>query len=433
MTATASRAEEPHTGEREVRRATRSTDDAYVAGVAAGLARHLGVPVLWVRLGFVLTAVLGGIGIAFYAGLWMVLPSDDSFSDEAPGLAGATRAGKRPGIQRRFTDLGPMIAVGSLGLGIVLMVETAFGRGALFWPVVIGIGGVALIWRQADEAQRERWLDTTQRLDPFRALVGNGGWAAWTRLVVGGLLILIALGVFAWTSGAGSIAGEVVVAGLFGIAGLALTAGPWVFRLASDLADERSERVRSQERADMAAHLHDSVLQTLALIQKNAGDATTVARLARSQERDLRSWLFAEQSTEGESLAAALRRVAVEVEDAHHVTVETVTVGDAPLEQGLNPVVQAVREALVNAAKHAGTDRVDVYAEVAPTAVEVFVKDRGRGFDLEGIADDRHGVRGSIIDRMERHGGSAEVRTSPGAGTEVVLRMQRTPHKEEER
>ncbi|WP_110206385.1 ATP-binding protein [Nocardioides daejeonensis] len=433
MTATASRASgQTATGEAEVRRATRNTDDTYLAGVASGLARHLGLPVLWVRLGFIVAAVLGGIGIAFYAGLWMVLPTDDTFSDEAPGLAGATRAGKRPGPVRRIGDLGPTIALGSLALGIVLMFESAFGRGALFWPVVIGVGGVALIWRQADEVQRERWLDTTQRLDPFRALVGSGGWASWARLIVGGLMILGALAVFAWTSGSGSIAGEVVVAGLLGVAGLALTAGPWVIRLASDLGDERAERVRSQERADMAAHLHDSVLQTLALIQKNAADPVAVARLARSQERDLRSWLFAEQSTEGESLAAALRRVAVEVEDGHHVTVEVVTVGDAPLDEGLAPVVQAAREALTNAAKHAGTERVDVYAEVSPARVEVFVKDRGRGFDLADVADDRHGVRGSIIDRMARHGGTAEVRTTPGEGTEVVLGMPRS-QKEEER
>ncbi len=357
----------------DIRRATRDTTDTYLAGVASGLAHHLGIPTVWVRLGFVATAVLGGLGIALYAGLWMVLPTDERFRDEAPGLAGASRSGKRPGMVRRVVDVGPTIAVGSLALGIVLVSESVFGRGALFWPVVIGVGGVALIWRQADEAQRERWLDTTQRIDPFRALIGSGGWASWARLIAGGVLILTALGLFALTSGSGHLAGEVVVAGLLGIIGLGLTAGPWVFRLASDLGDERAERVRSQERADMAAHLHDSVLQTLALIQKNAADPVTVGRLARSQERDLRSWLFAEQSTQGGSLAAALRSVAVEVEDAHHVVVEVVTVGDVPLGERLEPVLRAAREAMTNAAKHAGTGRIDVYAETSPTGVEVFV------------------------------------------------------------
>lgn len=405
----------------DVRRATRDTSDTYVAGVASGLARHLGVPTLWVRVAFVATAVLGGLGIAFYAGLWMVLPTDERFDDEAPGLAGATRSGKRPGTIRRAADIGPTIALGSLALGIVLVAETVFGRGALFWPVVIGIGGVGLIWWHADEVQRERWRDTTQRIDPVRALLGSGGWVAWARLIAGATLILVALGLFALTSG--RLAGEVVVAGLLGIVGLGLTAGPWVFRLASDLADERAERVRSQERADMAAHLHDSVLQTLALIQKNAADPALVGRLARAQERDLRSWLFAEQSTEGGTLAAALRGVAVEVEDAHHVVVEVVTVGDVDLDERVGPVVRAAREAVTNAAKHAGTGRVDVYAEVTPDLLEVFVKDRGVGFDPAAVAADRHGVRGSIVDRMERHGGSAEIRTAPGEGTEVVLRM----------
>jgi signal transduction histidine kinase len=196
-----------------------------------------------------------------------------------------------------------------------------------------------------------------------------------------------------------------------------------VFRLASDLADERAERVRSQERADVAAHLHDSVLQTLALIQKNANDGPTVARLARAQERDLRTWLFEEHSIDGTHLASALRGVAADVEAGHQVVVEVVTVGDLTLTEAYAPLVRATREAVTNAAKHAGTGKVDVYAEVSPEYVEVFVKDRGIGFDPATIATDRHGVRGSIIDRMERHGGSAEVRSTPGEGTEVVLRM----------
>ncbi|CAM3393753.1 PspC domain-containing protein [Nocardioides dubius] len=408
---------------RDVRRATRNTSDTYLAGVASGLAEHLGLPVLWVRLGFVLTAVLGGLGIAFYAALWLVLPTDERFADDAPGLASAARTGKRPGRARRIGDIGPTIALAALGVGFVLAAETAFGPGALFWPVVIGIGGVALIWRQADEAQRDRWLDTTQRIDPLRALVGSGGWASWTRLIAGGALIVVALLVFAFTNGASNGTSAVIAAGLLSIIGLALTVGPWLIRMASDLADERAERVRSQERADMAAHLHDSVLQTLALIQKNAADPAMVGRLARSQERDLRSWLFAEQTTDGETLAAALRAVAAEVEDTHHVVVETVTVGDVALSEQIAPVVRAAREAMANAARHAGVPKIDVFAEVTPDRVEVYVKDRGAGFVLDDVAEDRQGVRGSIVGRMERHGGQAEIRSAPGEGTEVVLKM----------
>ncbi|WP_246051218.1 ATP-binding protein [Nocardioides guangzhouensis] len=407
----------------EPRRATRDTSDSYLGGVASGLARHLGLPVLWVRVAFVVSAALGGLGAAFYAGLWMVLPTDDKFNRAAPGLEAASRDGRRPGAVRRFVDVGPMIALAALGIGIVLAFETTFGRGALFWPVVIGIGGVVLIWRQADEAQRERWLDTTGRIDPLRALVGRGTWASYARLFAGGLLILTAFAVFAFRTGQLGAAREILVAGLLGVVGLAIAIGPWVFRLASDLADERAERVRSQERADVAAHLHDSVLQTLALIQKNAHDAPTVARLARAQERDLRTWLFEEHSIDGTHLASALRGLAAEVEAGRQVVVEVVTVGDLTLTEAYAPLLRATREAVTNAAKHAGTGKVDVYAEVSPQAVEVFVKDRGVGFDPATIAADRHGVRGSIIDRMERHGGTAEVRSTPGEGTEVVLRM----------
>ncbi|QIX25842.1 PspC domain-containing protein [Nocardioides sp. JQ2195] len=407
----------------EVRRATRDSTDNYLGGVAAGLARHLDLPVIWIRVGFVLTAALGGMGIALYAGLWMVLPTDERFSDEAPGLASARRTGKRPGRTRRMADMGPTIALGALAFGIVIMVESVFGRGALFWPIVLGIVGVALIWRQADEAQRERWLNSSEKVDPVRALFGSGTWASYARILAGGALILGGLGVFALTSGGVHLAREIVVASLLGVLGLALVLGPWVFRLAADLGEERAERVRSQERADVAAHLHDSVLQTLALIQNNASDPATVARLARAQERDLRTWLFAEHKEEGESIAASLRALTAEVEDAWSVTVETVTVGDTPVTEAVWPIVHATREAMTNAAKHAGTGKIDVYAEVSPSAVEIFVKDRGRGFDPESVAEDRQGVRGSIVARMERHGGSAQIRSTPDVGTEVVLRM----------
>lgn len=411
------------TSPHQVRRATRDTTESYLGGVASGLARHLGLPVLWVRVGFILSAALGGMGIAMYAGLWMVLPTDERFSDEAPGLASASRTGKRPSRVRRARDLGPTIALGALAFGIVIMVESVFGRGALFWPIVLVIVGVALIWRQADEAQRERWLNTTGRVDPVRTLFGSGTWASYARVFAGGALIIGALGVFAVTSGGVDLAREIVIAGLLGIVGLALTLGPWIFRLASDLGEERAERVRSQERADVAAHLHDSVLQTLALIQNNAHDPGTVARLARSQERDLRTWLFSETKEEGESIAASLRALTAEVEDSWAVAVETVTVGDTAVDESLAPIIHATREAMTNAAKHAGTGKIDVYAEVSPSAVEIFVKDRGVGFDPTSVAEDRQGVRGSIVARMERHGGSAEIRSTPDVGTEVVLRM----------
>jgi signal transduction histidine kinase len=202
--------------------------------------------------------------------------------------------------------------------------------------------------------------------------------------------------------------------------------------LTGDLSEERAARVRSQERADMAAHLHDSVLQTLALIQKHSGDGRTVATLARAQERDLRSWLYGDEPPADTSVASALKAAAAEVEDAHGVPVEVVTVGDAPVSERLRPLVLAAREAMVNAAKHAEADKVDVYAECRGDLTEVFVRDRGRGFDEDAIPDDRHGVRNSILDRMRRHDGTAVVRTAPGQGTEVRLTMRASGSSTEE-
>ncbi|MBB6628851.1 PspC domain-containing protein [Nocardioides sp. KIGAM211] len=416
---------------RDVRRATRDAQAPVIGGVAAGLARHLALPVLWVRAGFVLAAALGGLGIVFYAGLWLVLPSDSSFETGAPGLESATRRGMRPGRIRRLGDVGPAIALAALAFGAILLLEAVLGQSAVFWPIFLGIVGVALLWRQADEAQRERWLDTTGRIDPVRVILGNGGWASYARLAAGIGLVVVALTLFAFRGGSLAMARDVSVAALLGVVGIGIVVGPWIYRLASDLTDERAERVRTQERADVAAHLHDSVLQTLALIQKNAADGPTVARLARAQERDLRSWLYAGESTDGSTLASALRGVAAAVEDAHGVSVDVVTVGDCDLDEALRPAVAATREAVTNAAKHAGTGRIDVYAEVTPGAVDVFVRDRGRGFDPAATPADRHGVRHSIIDRMQRHGGHAEVRSTPGEGTEVRLHLPRASHQEE--
>lgn len=410
---------------REVRRAYRDTTEPVVGGVAAGLARHLAVPTVWVRAAFLLATALGGLGVALYGGLWLVLPAQPYVEDEAPGLASARRGGKRPGRVRRLTDVGPAVAVAALGLGGLLVVEAVLGRGATLWPVALGLAGLALLWRQADEVQRERWLDHTGRLDPVQMVFGDGGWASYLRVGLGAALVVSAFFIFGFDSGSLQEARGAVVAGGLGVIGVGLVAGPWVFRLVSDLAAERAERVRTQERADVAAHLHDSVLQTLALIQKNAGDAAAVARLARAQERDLRSWLYAGESTDQRTVASALRGVAAEVEDAHGVSVEVVTVGDCDFVEPLRPVVQATREAVTNAAKHAGTGQVDVYAEVSAAAVDVFVRDRGRGFDPDAVPADRYGVRHSIIDRMERHGGTAEVRTGTDEGTEVRLHLPR--------
>jgi len=431
----------PHTGHPVAPRprpprAFRSTDDRLLGGVAAGLALHLGVDKTYVRAAFLISTALGGLGVVVYGALWLVLPTDTHLELRSPGLEAATRQGKRPGRGRRLEDVGLLVALAAVGIGVVVLAQTVFGGSVVFWPVLLGVVGLAVLWRQADEAQRERWVDSTGRIDFVRAVAGAGGTAAWVRLAAGVGLLLSALVLFALQTGQSGqvgVARDVVVAGVLGVAGLALMVGPWLFRLTGDLSEERAARVRSQERADMAAHLHDSVLQTLALIQKHAGDAKTVATLARAQERDLRSWLYGEEPAPDTSVASALKAAAAEVEDSHGVPVEVVTVGDAPVSERLRPLVLAAREAMVNAAKHSGADQVDVFAEAGPHATEVFVRDRGHGFDESAVPEDRLGVRNSIVDRMRRHGGTAVIRTAPGDGTEVRLTMttQRTSSQEE--
>lgn len=403
------------------RRAWRDLRQPELGGVAGGLAVHLAVPVMWVRLAFVVAALLGGAGLAAYGALWVLLPAGPPPEFVAPGLASAERTGRRAPRRRALADRGPTAVLAALGVGLALAASGIFGAGWWIWPVGIAVAGVALLWRQADEAQRERWRDAGERLDPSRLVLGGGGWEAWARLAAGVALVVVALSLVVLRDGTLSAAREAVVPVALAVVGLAIVLGPFAVGLVGELARERSERVRTQERADVAAHLHDSVLQTLALIQREPADAV---RLARTQERELRAWLYAGESLDDTTVASALRAAAGEVDDSYGVGVDVVTVGDRASDELSRSLVMAAREAMVNAAKHAGVERIDVYAEIGPSRAEVFVRDRGVGFDVDSVLaapDDRLGVRASIIERMRRHGGSATVRSTPGSGTEVRL------------
>ena len=238
---------------------------------------------------------------------------------------------------------------------------------------------------------------------------------------------LVAAGVIGFLASRGELqqAREGLLSTIVVVLGLALLTGPWWIRMAAELRDERRERIRSQERAEVAAHVHDSVLQTLALIRKAADDPREVSRLARTQERELRGWLYAPKPVHASTVAGGLEAAAAEVEETHGVAVEVVVVGDCPATPPLQALVAAAREALVNAVKHAGVDTVSLYAEVTPGCVEVFVRDRGCGFDPESVPSDRFGLAQSVVGRMERHGGKAVVRSTPGSGTEVRLEVSR--------
>ena len=392
-----------------VRRAHRPAGRRLVSGVSAGVAEHLGVDTLWVRLAFTVTAAVNGTGIVAYLLLWRFLPmAEDAAS---PGLEAAARRGLRPLRTTSWVDHTRAVAVLALGAGVGLALQLS-GRG-IAWnvlvPLTIGGAGLAVMWRGLDDVggrSHLRWWSIV------RVVVGIGilgAAAAFTVTVEGG-----------WSSLAD--AGVAIAVALIGVA---LVAGPWIASLVADLGEERRERVRSQERADVAAHLHDSVLQTLSLLQKYADDPATVSTVARRQERELRAWLYGGDDLADSTLNAALRAAADEVEDHHRVAVELVVVGDAPVDPDLAALVRAVREAVLNAARHAGVDRVDVFAEVTPAMAEVFVRDRGTGFDPAAVDPDRMGLRGSIIDRLHRHGGRADVRSAPGAGTEIRMVLPR--------
>lgn len=387
--------------------------------MSAGLAEHLGINVLWVRLAFVVASWFNGAGIIAYLLLWRFLPLREP--ELSPGLESATRRGLRTGERPGVVEIIRTLGICAIGIGVAVLVNLGDGgiNLSIVVPLLVALGGVALIWRQLDDSRWDSWLSH------------RGGWAGAIRLGAGAVLVASA-GLYVISQERGwSAMVDLAVATAFAILGLGLIVGPWIASLIGDLSTERRERVRSQERADVAAHLHDSVLQTLALLQKNAADPALVATLARRQERDLRSWLYGDELSDGDTLAAALRAAAADVEQAHRVPVEVIVVGDADLDGDLTALVRAAREAVVNAAKHAGVDRIDVYAEASGGEASIFVRDRGVGFDPEAVAEDRMGLRGSIVGRVERHGGTVEVRTAPGDGTEIRMTMPLgTPRRE---
>ncbi len=398
----------------------RSSDGRIVAGVAAGMAEHLRVGVWWVRGAFVLLTAMGGAGLLAYGALWVLVPLDPpgrSAIAAHPPAAGRSEHAVVPLSRERTVAL--LLGAAGVLIGVLLLAAQSGLDVSGTWPLVVVGLGAALVWLQADEDQRDRLRVGMGRVAP-EDRAGALQVAVGTVLVVLGLLVFV-IG-RSGLADAGQLLVAVVVVGL----GVALLGGPFALRLLRERDDERRARIRSEERAELAAQVHDSVLQTLALIQRNAQDPAAVGQLARAQERDLRRWLYAPVPSAGQSLRGALEDVVAEVEDRHGVTVELVCVGDAPLDDRTTSLVQATREALTNAGKHAAGSAVAVYVEVEPTEVAVYVRDRGAGFDPGAVPPDRMGIKESIVGRMERVGGRATVDSELGAGTRVELRMERS-------
>jgi signal transduction histidine kinase len=356
-------------------RVQRAGDERVVAGVCSGIAQALDVDATFVRLTFALFAFASGAGIVAYAGAWALLP--------APGDPPPRRARLISGTLMLLW--AAILALRGLGLA-----------DSLVWPLALVAAGVALL------------SGRTFGLDEKRARM------AALSLVVVGIVIFVGNNTRGTTS-------TLLAPGAVAVA-LLLVLAPWAWRLAREREAERAARIRTEERADFAARVHDSVLQTLTLIQKDPADAR---RLARRQERELRAWLYPDREPAAEgTLADAVESAAAEIEELHGVRVDVVRTGDAPLDERAQALVLAAREAMANAARHSGVDEVSVFLDAGDGGISLYVRDRGAGFDPDAVAADRRGLAESIRGRMERVGGSSRIVSAPGAGTDVELELR---------
>lgn len=411
---------------------TRSARERLLAGVCGGLAEHLRLPVTAVRIGMLVFVLLGGAGALFYAWLWVTVPLEGRTDGIVPLRRALTKpalgADRDPDFEparehspeaaaahlsiRRWPVAELLLGVCLLLVGVLLVLQQTTGVELRLTTILPGLAvlvGVGLTWWQVADRNRPEQKQLPRVL---------------------GALALVAVGVltFFLSSDAPNM-WTVIAASLAVLGGVALAIAPWLLRLNRELIAERAGREREAERSEIAAHLHDSVLQTLALIQQRSEPGSEVARLARGQERELREWLF--RSGDGGSgaprgtVADELQAHAALLEHDFAVRFETVGVGAEVVVP--EPIVAAAREAMLNAARHAG-GQVTVYAEVTPGRVSIDVTDRGVGLNLDTLPDGRMGVRESILGRMARAGGTATIVPGPGGkGTSVRLSMATEP------
>jgi signal transduction histidine kinase/phage shock protein PspC (stress-responsive transcriptional regulator) len=370
--------------------------DRVIAGVASGWADRWGVEPTVVRAAVGLLTLVGGLGAVLY-GLAAVL-STDSLPEPPPRPAGVDR-------WRREAAIGCATAA-------LLLLARAIGLwpgDGIMVPAAAIAVGISVVWSHGRVGRTP------------------AGWSLRALQVVAGLVLLVAgvVSLASRTGGLGAVGASASAIAVV-VGGLAIFAAPALGRLLRRLDAERAARIREDERATVAAHLHDSVLQSLVLMQRT-NDPRRMTAIARRQERELRSWLYG-TTHDGEpaSLHAAIDALAVAIEDDHDVRVEAVVVGDQPLDDASRALLAAVREAVVNAACHAGVDRVDVFVEADDAELTGFVRDTGKGFDPTDVAEDRRGISESIIGRVQRLGGTAVLTSHPGSGTEVEIRVPRS-------
>lgn len=390
----------------------------WLTGVCKGIALHLGISVMWVRLAFIALTCLYGAGIIAYVFLWIFMPVGDpqavASAEHIPVEQAPLARGNQPaqaGVEDTAVSAeslseaiqrAPKPALVALAGFVLLTIGLLLvGTGAdsqLIIPLLLGLAGIALAWMNLSP-------NGTQLLSMLGgiALIFMG-WAIYVSNVT--------------YVGWGTSPRRIMLSGFIMIACIVLAVMPWANAMLQRLSREQALK----ERADMTAHLHDGVLQTLALIQLHSEDPATVFTLARRQERELREWLYQERSTSDRSVSAGLKQIAAEVEDEHGKPIEVVTVGDAHPSAQTDALLDATRQALVNAVTH-GSEPISLYCEATDTTVEVFVRDHGEGFDIDTIPPDRLGIRESIIGRIKRRGGTVEIVSRAGWGTEVRMHM----------
>lgn len=375
----------------------RRRSNRVVAGVAGGIADGLGVRDGYVRAAFITLVTVWGLGLFLYLFVW--LATYERVDDREAELIDT-----RQGVGLGLAFAGFLFLLGAIGMwpNPVLVLATGaltFGTAAITDPSSPG---------------------------PFVALMSPGvERVSKLRLLLGGLLLFAGIVMLSTALGQVFEFGFVFLAVFLTGLGIFIAFGPWVRRLLTDLSKERSERIRQEERAEVAAHLHDSVLQTLALIQRT-DDPHRMAMLARHQESELRDWLYGSAPLEGVDLVStALRQAANRVEEDFQIPVDLVTVGDHPVDSRTRALVAAASEAMVNAAKHSGADRMSLFLEVDDDVdLEVYVTDQGKGFDPDSVPGSRKGIAESIISRMRKVGGDVRIESEPGEGTEVILRLE---------
>ena len=389
-----------------------------IAGVCGGISDVTGIDVTLVRIGVVLLTLASGVGVLAYAMAWLLVPLDGD-QEAIIARAMSDRGGIRIVVAVIPVLIVIQVVVGGLHLGYL---------GSFIWPVFLAAAVVVLIRRNASDDERA-WIND-DLLPMFRS--GSDNSTRRSLVVRAGVGVVVGIvGLFLLLDGHPTSAALLPISGaLLMLASIVVIFGPWWIGMVRDLMAERQARALAEDRTRMAEHVHDSVLQTLALIQRNADDPRQVVRLARSQEHELRAWLF-EGRPPGTidqgvtTMSEGIDLLQRQVEDDHGIPVHVVVVGDCPLDDQVRGLLDATREATVNAAKWSGAPEISVFAEVEAAKATVFVRDRGTGFDLEAVPSDRQGVSRSICDRMARLGGSAEIRSGSGQGTEVVLSLPR--------